>query len=72
MATAREEMIISLCLGYNPNYYKIIDKRESPFDDGTTVEEQAIIYHKMIFLYDSVIEKHMSFRQIPIALTPKI
>jgi hypothetical protein len=55
----RESIILDMCLEFKPDYLTVTYDG-SP---GTTPEEQAEIYHKMMFLYDRVIEPRMKFRQ---------
>lgn len=57
----REDLIYKLCREYQPNYDKLVVEKD-PTGSNVTAQEQAEIYHKMMFLYDNVICKYMRFK----------
>ena len=57
----REDIITLMCREYSPNFDNCVHDIPCPFD-AISPEQQAEIYHKMMFLYDNVIVKHMRIK----------
>jgi hypothetical protein len=58
----REQIITAMCKHYWPGFAYTIDERTTSDQYGATIEEQAEVYHKMMQVYDSVIDVFMEIK----------